>query len=414
MISMYVQHLHQGLSVGRSICNKGGPDPITPVFEDTINSINDAVKNTGSSFKDALQNDSTGLLGPALTIAGGYFGPWGAAAAQAAQARAKGNDWVDTAGQAALAYGGSKLASALGAPQTAEDGFNQTYSDGNVPTDFGGGESTTTVSGTNGVFDPYQTDAVQISNGPRNPVSFETQGDGSMTGQVNQPEMSTPQLGGLFSEATSQAPAPVTDMSTINNGQVTGPSGAPVNTGSNMGDYTFDAIKGNSGMDWGTLGKARTLGNLWGAYQSQQRQGQLQDMFNQQRGAYDAQLANYNNYSNQMNQLAADPTSYFNSAEYQGVNSRLAAELARRDAASGRRSQYGARSMQLNQQFMNNLQNKMNTLNTARGSAPSANGMSNAYNAMAANENAFGQNIAGAATNYFAPQLGSLMSIFGG
>lgn len=441
---MYVQHLHQGLSIGKTICNKGGGDPVGDFVKNTVSSVTDAVDNTFSSAADIVNPalDSIGLKG----VREGLTDTWhqvspivdtvakftpAAPFAYAYDAYDAARRYGDTGEFGDLASAGINAGLAgYGMPFTEQTGFMNGDPIGDAQAglssvfqsspDATGSmtiepdmQQTMTVGGTNSTGDYYDQSTNQsladIMSGPQNKVDFTQDAVGNMTGEVNQPQMSSPHYGGIFSDATSQAPAPVTDLSTSNTGQVTGMGGAPVNTGKDWTNYTMDGLKGQTGMDWGTLSKARALGNLWGAYNAQQRQGQLSDMFNQQKGLYDTQMTHYNDYTKQMDKLSSDPTSYYNSPEYQAINANLAATLARRDAAAGRRSQYGARANQLNAQFMQNLQGKLGSLSTLRGAVPNASGMNAAYLNKAANESAIGQNIAGAAANYFAP---SLMSLF--
>lgn len=62
-------------------------------------------------------------------------------------------------------------------------------------------------------------------------------------------------------------------------------------------------------------------------------------------------------YQQRLNETYTNPQAYLSSPEAKAMQSQLAQQMLRRDAASGRRSQYGARANELNQQMLSQLGN---------------------------------------------------------
>lgn len=397
---------------GRVVYNKGGGDPVGDFVQNTLGSVTDVVDNALGSVEDVVNPviDSVGLkdvregltdtwhdISPTVsTIA--KFTPlapvsYAYDAYDAARRYGDTGDFGDLAYSAANAY----LAS-YGMPGTEQTGFMNGNPDGGLSSVFDSGSPSGVDTGGT-MITPEELDTSAFTQ----QADYGTSADNAIA-SYNQPDSSSPSW---FNQATSQEAAPVVDRSITNTGQVMGSSGQAINTGKDWSNYTYDALKGKTGMDFGTLVKVRALGNLFGAYQANQRQGQLNDLYNQRQGAYDTAMSNYNTLTGQIQSLQANPTEYFNSPEWQAQNSTFLANLARRDAAAGRRSQYGARAQQMQNNFLAGLNAKTQALSQARGSVPSADqfGLNSLINAKYANENAIGQNIAGAAGNYFAPQL---------
>lgn len=408
----------------RVVYNKGGGDPVSSFVQNTIGSVTDAVDTGLSSAADVVNPvlDSVGLkdVRQGLTdtwhdvapIAGtvAKFTPL-APLAYSYDAYDAGRRYGDTGdlGDLALAGANAGLA-AYGMPGTSQTGFMN----GN-PT--GGLDSVFDMGGAGSSIGP----ATGTEMGPG------VQSSGAETFAINQPSVVESSLsasapaatdtGSWFSNATGQAPAPVETPTPAYTAAGTGPQ-VPVNTGSDWSNYTIKGLTNKTGLgDMGNgmqqYGKMKALGNLYGAYQANQRQGQLNDLYNQQKGYYDQAMGNYNTLNSQIQNLQSNPTEYFNSPEWQSQNAMFMANLARKDAAQGRRSQYGARAQQMQGNFLQGLNQKTQALTQARGSMPNNQGLAQMMAAKAANENAVGQNLAGAAMNYFAPQMSFLGDIFG-
>lgn len=465
MISSFIHLMQQGCSVGTSMTNKGSDDPVQSFVENTGNSFKDVIdntsssvdqfaKDTGSSWKDVIANDSTGLLKPITTAAAGWFGgPWGAAAMSTANSRASGQDWGQSAANAGMSYAATDYAQGQGYGSGGDKSLVNIYEGGTPGVSEVGGPMMApdvqqgTLDGLGGMYSTGGTDAAvggAVGGSMEGAgASIDTGASGSMTQDVS--------TGGPFQQNTDTTswegiknayPTPtgisgydISGNSNINpmiNGETMTPQVGMGNASNLYGGqepnlfdkigYAFNNAKDTvSGMlpdkttmnnGFQTYGKMKAIGNLYGAYQAQQRQGMLQDLYNQQKQAYDSQMGNYNNFNNQIQNLQTNPSEYFNSPEWQAQNSNFLANLARKDAASGRRSQYGARAAQMQNNFLQGVNAKTSALTNARGSAPSAAGLNQALYNQTANSNAIGQNIAGAGMNYFSPQISSLMDLF--
>lgn len=417
---------HDGVGLDyRVVYNKGGDNPVEKFIEDTGNSLKDIAdntsssvdqfaKDTGSSWKDVLQNDSTGLLKPATTAIASYFGgPWAAAAMSGANSRATGSDWGTSVANAGMSYaasdyardngfgykgdtdtslvkvydGGTPGVSEVGGSMQAPDVQQGTLDGLGGMSGYGGMDTAAGASGASTVDVSTQPSIFDEWGGVANPQ----QGAGTID-----PSLGVESQPSWFNQATGQAPAPVETPTPqiINNGQM-GPA-TPTNTGTNLGDYTLKGLMGKTGMNSlvGGLRVANGVGGLYNAYQAQQRQGQLQDLYNQQKQVYDSQLGQYTNFNNQIQNLQTNPSEYFNTPEWQAQNSSFLANLARKDAASGRRSQYGARAGQMQNNFLQGVNAKTQALTQARGAAPNSTGMNQALGYQLANENAMGQGLA--------------------
>ena len=90
----------------------------------------------------------------------------------------------------------------------------------------------------------------------------------------------------------------------------------------------------------------KTAAGIYGMNQANQNRRALQQVLNPMQ-----------QYQQRLSETYTNPQAYLNSPEAKAMQSQLAQQMLRRDAASGRRSQYGARANELNQQMLSQLGN---------------------------------------------------------